>query len=92
MAPKMVFVPHVDAACCADRGQASATVFRPLLGTMLRLLRQPFYALARLNRAARDRRLFAEISPKLRRDIGFHDVREQSRLREGENVRFPDWT
>ncbi len=90
MAHKMVYISLADAACCAKDMPASspATVF----AKVLRLLAMPFLALGDANRAARLRRQAREIPDHLRHDIGLKDLKEQSRLREGENVRFPNWT
>lgn len=89
MATKMVYISPADAACCAQDTRASArtTVF----AKAVRLLAAPFLMLARANRAWRLRTQAEAIPAYLRNDLGLEDSRGQSPLREGHNVRFPDW-
>lgn len=79
-----VFYAPAKAAC--------ATPQRTVLATIVRALLAPLLWLAAANGRARQRLRFQDLPPDLQRDLGFREESRQSPLREGGNVRFPDWS
>ncbi len=86
MAQKTVQIFHAPtkAVCATPQRTVFATIGQAVL--------VPLLWLAAVNGHARQRLRFQDLPPDIRRDLGFREAAEDASLREGGNVRIPDWS